>query len=108
MAASTELYTPAYAMNVSAAISDLLVGACEAAERRPSRQITRRPLRQHAHGARVTADQGHEREVGMSGKPSYLGLLNAIANAETRAHCYLSAWAETTPSAEVRALLLKV
>ncbi len=44
----------------------------------------------------------------MSDKPSYLGLLNAIAIAEGHAHAYLSAWAETTPSADVRGVLLKI
>ena len=29
----------------------------------------------------------------MADKPTYLGLLNAIALAETRAHAYLTAWA---------------
>jgi rubrerythrin len=44
----------------------------------------------------------------MADTPSYLGLLNAISNAETRAHCYLSAWAEVTPDPDVRAVLVKV
>ena len=44
----------------------------------------------------------------MSDKPSYLGLLNAIAVAEARAHEYLTAWAECTPSADVRGVLLTV
>jgi rubrerythrin len=44
----------------------------------------------------------------VSAKPSYLGLLNAIAVEESRAHRLLSAWAEVTPSAEVRAVLLTV
>jgi rubrerythrin len=44
----------------------------------------------------------------MSDKPSYLGLLNAIAIAESRAHDYLCAWAEVTPSDDVRCVLLKV
>ena len=44
----------------------------------------------------------------MSDKPSYLGLLNAIAVAEARAHEYLTAWAECTPSADVRRVLLTV
>jgi rubrerythrin len=44
----------------------------------------------------------------MSDKPSYLGLLNAIAIAESRAHSYLCAWAEVTRSDEVRAVLRKV
>jgi rubrerythrin len=47
-------------------------------------------------------------EVGMADKPSYLGLLNAISCAETRAHCYLTAWAEVTPDPDVRAVLLTV
>ena len=44
----------------------------------------------------------------MSDKPSYLGLLNTIALAETRAECYLSAWAEVTQDDDVRAILKKV
>ena len=44
----------------------------------------------------------------MSDKPSYLGLLNAIAVAEAEAHEYLTAWAEVTPSADVRNVLLTV
>jgi rubrerythrin len=44
----------------------------------------------------------------MSDKPSYLGLLNAVACAETHAHAYLSAWAEKTEDADVRAVLTKV
>ena len=44
----------------------------------------------------------------MSDKPSYLGLLNAVSLAETRAHAYLSAWADVTPDPEVRAVLRKV
>lgn len=34
-------------------------------------------------------------------KPTYLGLLNAVANAECRAHAYLTAWADVTPAAAV-------
>jgi hypothetical protein len=41
----------------------------------------------------------------MSDKPSYLGLLNAIAVAEAAAESYLSCWAETTGSDEVRHVL---
>jgi rubrerythrin len=44
----------------------------------------------------------------MADKPSYLGLLNAISCAETRAHCYLTAWAEVTPDPDVRQVLLTV
>jgi rubrerythrin len=44
----------------------------------------------------------------MSDKPSYLGLLNAIAVAEAEAHQYLTAWAEVTPSPDVRNVLLTV
>ena len=44
----------------------------------------------------------------MADKPSYLGLLNAVSNAETRAYCYLDAWAEVTPDPDVRAVLLTV
>jgi rubrerythrin len=44
----------------------------------------------------------------MSDKPSYLGLLNAVAVAEGRACEYLTAWAACTPSADVRRVLLTV
>jgi rubrerythrin len=44
----------------------------------------------------------------MPDKPSYLGLLNAVSCAETRAHQYLTAWADVTKDPEVRAVLLKV
>ena len=44
----------------------------------------------------------------MSDKPSYLGLLNAIAVAEAHACEYLTVWADTTPSSDVRKVLLTV
>jgi hypothetical protein len=44
----------------------------------------------------------------MPDKPSYLGLLNAIAVAESNAHEYLGAWIPVTPSAEVCAVLRTV
>ena len=44
----------------------------------------------------------------MSSKPSYLGLLNAVALAESRAYEYLNAWIAVTPSAEVGAVLRTV
>ena len=44
----------------------------------------------------------------MSEKPSYLGLLNAIAVAESRAHEYLQAWIAVTPSPDVCAVLRTV
>jgi hypothetical protein len=44
----------------------------------------------------------------MSDKPSYLGLLNAISVAEGDAHCYLTAWADVTPSSDVQAILTAV
>ncbi len=44
----------------------------------------------------------------MSDKPTYLGLLNAISIAESRAHAYLTAWAQVTPSDDVRRVLLTV
>jgi hypothetical protein len=37
----------------------------------------------------------------MADKPSYLGLLNAIAVGEARGHRLLSTWAATTPSTEL-------
>ena len=44
----------------------------------------------------------------MGHKPSYLGLLNAIAVAESHAHEYLNIWADGTPSDDVRKVLLTV
>ena len=44
----------------------------------------------------------------MSEKPSYIGLLNAIAVGETQAECYLSAWAGTTPDDAVRQVLTTI
>jgi hypothetical protein len=44
----------------------------------------------------------------MSEKPSYLGLLNAIAVGESQAHCYLSAWIDTTNDPDVKATLSTV
>src|SRR6476469_4648351 len=44
----------------------------------------------------------------MGTKPSYLGLLNAIAVAEAHAHEYLRVWAAATPSNDVRKVLLTV
>jgi hypothetical protein len=41
----------------------------------------------------------------MSEKPSYLGLLNAIAVAESDAGRYLAAWADVTLSGDVKAVL---
>jgi hypothetical protein len=41
----------------------------------------------------------------MSDKPSYLGLLNAIAVAEGQAGKYLTAWADTTDDDQVREVL---
>lgn len=37
----------------------------------------------------------------MAQKPSYLGLLNAIAQGEARAHTYLNAWIEKTSNKQV-------
>ncbi len=44
----------------------------------------------------------------MSDKPSYLGLLNAIAVGESQAHCYLSAWIGETNDVDVKATLSTV
>lgn len=43
-----------------------------------------------------------------SGKPTYLGLLNTISLAESRAHRYLTAWASISTDPGVREVLLKV
>ena len=44
----------------------------------------------------------------MTSKPTYLGLLNRIANAEAEAECYLDAWAATTPRDDVRQIISTV
>ena len=44
----------------------------------------------------------------MGDKPSYLGLLNAIAVAEAGAEGYLNAWADVTPYDDVRQVLRTV
>lgn len=44
----------------------------------------------------------------MSDKPSYLGLLNAVAVGESQAHCYLTAWIEKTNDPDVKATLSTV
>src|SRR5689334_11782935 len=44
----------------------------------------------------------------MSDKPSYLGLLNAVAVGEAQAHCYLSAWIDKTKDPGVKATLSTV
>jgi len=46
--------------------------------------------------------------VTTSGKPTYLGMLNAVSLAETRAHCYLTEWAKVTTDPNVRDVLLTV
>jgi len=45
---------------------------------------------------------------GTAKKPSYLGLLNAIALGEGRAHQYLSCWAAKTPDADVKKVIATV
>jgi len=44
----------------------------------------------------------------MSDKPSYLGLLNAIAVNKARAHQYLQVWIDTTTDPDVKAVLRTV
>lgn len=44
----------------------------------------------------------------MPDKPTYLGLLNAVSLAESRAYCYLTEWAAITTDPDVRDVLLKV
>lgn len=44
----------------------------------------------------------------MADKPSYLGLLNAIALGEGNAHRYLRAWVEKTPNPDVRGVIQTV
>jgi rubrerythrin len=44
----------------------------------------------------------------MSDKPTYLGLLNAVALGEGNAHCYLTEWANVTSDPEVRKVILTV
>jgi rubrerythrin len=45
---------------------------------------------------------------GAAAKPSYLGLLNAIALGEGRAHQYLSCWAAKTPDPDVKKIIATV
>ena len=44
----------------------------------------------------------------MTDQPTYLKLLRGIANAESDAHCYLSAWRDTTTNPDVRSVLATV
>ena len=44
----------------------------------------------------------------MTEEPTYLSLLRGIANAESDAHLYLSAWRDTTTDPEVKAVLTTV
>ena len=44
----------------------------------------------------------------MSDQPTYLKLLRGIANAESDAHCYLTAWRDTTTNPDVRSVLTTV
>ena len=60
-------------------------------------------LRSQGHGASLS-DMADPR----SSKPTYLGLLNAIAIGEARAHRYLNEWIAVTPDPEVRAVLQTV
>ena len=46
--------------------------------------------------------------AGMTDQPSYVPLLNRIAHAEAEAECYLTAWADVTPSDEVRQIMTTV
>jgi hypothetical protein len=48
---------------------------------------------------------GGEYRSGMTAKPSYLGLLNAVAVAERDAGQYLATWAEVTTRPDVRAVI---
>ena len=59
-------------------------------------------------GYRHGADSAPEGRPTVADKPSYLGLLNAVANAECRVTRTSPRWADVTPDAEVRALLLTI
>src|SRR3954451_23462672 len=56
------------------------------------------------HGQGAVAAKG----TAVSDKPSYLGLLNAIALGESRAHAYLSEWIKVTGDPDVCAVLSTV
>src|SRR4051794_29339190 len=56
----------------------------------------------------AAAAAGGKGEAVVAEKPSYLGLLNAVSLAESRAHCYLSAWADVTANDDLRAVLRTV
>jgi hypothetical protein len=49
--------------------------------------------------------EGYVMEMSASGKPAYLGLLNAISLAETNAGVYLRAWADATCDEELACTL---
>ena len=51
------------------------------------------------------SDEVLQRRNDVSDKPTYLGLLNAIAVGEGRAHTYLRAWAEKTDNPDVRRVI---
>src|SRR5258708_35109071 len=61
-----------------------------------------------AADARGWLKSSNRGEIAMSEKPSYLGLLNAIALAEGQAHKYLSAWIAKTSDPDVCAVLSTV
>ena len=74
-----------------------------------------RDAQDRAAGVHSTSDPLTDRvrtvfsgEGPMSEKPTYLGLLNAVALAEGSAHCYLTEWAGVTKDEDVRKVLLTV
>jgi rubrerythrin len=79
--------------------------ACRTTVRDSARGVAplrgRRTLPTNAPGPAAPSRRG----AVMAEKPSYLGLLNAVACAESRAHEYLSAWAEVTRDDDVRKVL---
>src|SRR3954451_12381489 len=76
--------------------------------RHPRRRSRDRALRRPGPQCEPEVFHWGEKESVMSEKPSFLGLLNALALAESEAHCYLEEWIAVTDHDGVRATLQKV
>jgi rubrerythrin len=77
----------------------------------PGRRLRLTRLPRHGERAKVRVPlrkaEGEVQQV-MTVAPSYVERLNGISRAEARSHTYFAAWAEVTPSDDVRALLRTV
>src|SRR5215472_33863 len=92
-------------MPVSARRSPPNTSGCEHLSGRAQRHRKRLDSSARGRGPPVRAPS---RGGSMSDKPSYLGLLNAVALAESSAHCYLREWAGVTDNPDVRQVLVTV